>query len=370
MLIHRVEIAPPSAFRPRRFDFLLRPKIVLGRWARRIRRALAAPLPVGVPHRFPFLAAFLSLAPGLGQLYNHQIKKVPYFLVTFAGFLTLTCLYVTVPYLGNILIFATISVVMASYADALVSAAAINGQYFTLRNKLAALTYPFFLLGFIGFFCAILSFFGWPFFSLFHVRGDYMQPALQKGDAICDEGITYLFRSPRPGDVVRYDPPGYSIEVPGGFTTDKHLVDPQNGWERIMAVGGETLEYRDEKYYIDGKPLSPEYYPLLSGQMYSQFKITCPPDQYIILISAGAVDNSIIIKIQGRARAPSPRNAGVIVIGWAEACCVEEKSILARTWFRSFPGPRRRFFQAKGPRFLENPPAAVKTQGGNGEQVP
>ena len=137
----------PNPSRLRRLSFLLPTGLLFRRAVHGVARALYVPLPIGVSHRFPFVAAFLSLVPGLGQIYNHQPRKTPYFVLSFIAILAVTIRFITTPYLGNILVLATISVVMASYSDALISAAAINGQYFTLRNKLAAFTYPFFLLG-------------------------------------------------------------------------------------------------------------------------------------------------------------------------------------------------------------------------------
>ena len=306
----------------------------------RIAGAVAVALPEDAPERRPFLAAFLGLAPGLGQLYNRQPKKVLFLLPLFLGLLALTVRYIKAPCLGNLLIAATIAVPLISYSDALVTAARINGQYFTLRNRLAALTYPFCLLGLIGVACSVLSFFGWPLFTLFHVRGDYMRPALQHGDSVCGEKMTYYFRGLRPGDVVRYDPPQYRIEIPGEIQSTNYLINPQNGWERVMAVGGETLERRNGAYYVDGRELSQTYYPLVPGQVYNEFKIVCPPGKYLVLISARAVDNSTLNVLRGQVgtgsldnRVPDFNVSNVIVIGWPEACCVGPEAILDRAWF-------------------------------------
>ncbi len=325
------------------------------RLSRRVLAAFTFPIPTGVSHRFYLGAGLLGLAPGGGQLYNHQPRKALYLSIIFLAFLGLTVHFITTAYTGTLLVCVTLSIMLLSFSDALATAATINGQTFTFRNRLALMTYPFFLLGFFGTLCAVMSWAGWPLFTLFHARGDYMKPAIEKGDAICGEKFTFFFRSPRPGDVVRYDPPRYSIEIVNG-SPDPHLyiVNAQNGWERILAVEGETLEYKDDRYTVNGRPLSPEYYPLVSGQVFKEFKLTCPKGKYLVLISSRAADGSLINMLQGATgQVPDFNTPGVIVKGWEDACFITSEEIFDRAWFRYFPGPRRRFFEARGPRFLD-----------------
>lgn len=347
------------------------PRVLGGRFLNRLSRRVCAffefPIPTGIRHRFYLWAGLLGLVPGIGQLYNHQPRKALYLVLLFASILSLTIQYLTTAYLGTLLVCATLAVLLFSYSDALTTAAEINGQTFSFRNRLALLTYPFFALGVISTVCAILSWAGWPLFTLFHVQGHYMQPALEKGDAICGERFSFFFRPPHPGDVVRYDPPQYSVEIPSPppFESPLYIVDAKNGWERVMAVEGETLEYKDNRYTVNGRPLSPEYYPLVSGQTFKEFKLTCPKGKYLVLMSSRATDRGIIHSIQKMAdiegttdQIPDFGAPGVIVTGWEDACFITAKEIFDRAWFRYFPGPRRRFFEARGPRFLDEVPPA------------
>ena len=334
--------------------------------------ALAVPLPENVPHRFPFVAAFLGLIPGLGQLYNHQPRKLLYLLPATAAGLILSIHFITTPYVGNVFIASTLFILMLSYADALVTAARINGQYFTFRNILAAITYPIFLLGFFGTICAVMAFLQWPFFTIFYAAHNYMDPVIRKGDRICGEGITYWLRDPKPGDVVRYDPRRFSVELPNPDPLDGDprgitwRSDPQNGWERVMAAGGETFESRDGIYYVNGRRLSRDYYPLLENCYSSNFKMECPPGKYIIVMTsrpeggdfinmlrAQTGDRAERYKGEDKLRPGGMGYAGIVTQGWEDSCIVDRKDILDRTWFRSHPSARRRFFQARGPRFSE-----------------
>jgi len=365
-LVHRADLA----LEPRRPLFGGAPPALrraLGRLQRRAARALEVPLPENVPHRFPLVAAFLGLVPGLGQLYNHQPRKLLYLLPATAAGLILSIHFITTPCVGNVFIAATLLVLMLSYADALVTAARINGQYFTFRNLLAALTYPIFLLGFFGTICAVMAWLQWPLFTLFYMGHDYMRPAIRRGDRICGEAVTYFFRDPKPGEVVHYDPPGFSAEKTGSdsiFGNDRYLINPQNGWERVMAVGGETLESRNGVFYVNGKRLSREYYPLITDQIPETFKMECPPGKFIVLITAAPEQEDIINSLKnGPGNSQVPLLKTLHLIGWEEACCVgktykeagmTKRTFYDRAWFRYHPSARRCFFQARGPRFVAN----------------
>lgn len=351
-----------SAFHPGSILARLVPLAFLARWARRLARTLQPPMPEHLSHRFPFLAGILGLIPGAGQLYNHQPRKIFYFQIPFWIFFILAWQYIRIPWWGNICIAVVTTLCLWSFFDAFLVATRINGQFIPRRYFFALFTYPFFLFGLISFAFALSAWLNFPIITLFSIRSDYMNPALCKGERICNEGVTYWFRKPRPGDVVHYNPPGYKIEIPGAVSSTVYLINPQNGWERVMAVGGETLECRDGKYFVDGRPLSESYYPLLQHPgMFQNFTITCPPDEYIILITKVAEDDGLIslLKSGGVTKAPE-LNSGYPVVGWEEACTVgkyemeaglRRMSIFDRAWFVYHPSEKRRFLQAQGPRF-------------------
>ncbi|NQU45039.1 hypothetical protein HQ520_17275 [bacterium] len=322
-------------------------------------RAIAVPLPTDLPHRFPALAGMLGLVPGLGQIYNHQPKKVLYLIPAWILFIWLSVRFITTAWFGNLFIACTIGVSMISFTDALLAAARVNGQYFTFRNTLAALTYPLFMFGVIVFTLGIMTWMNFPVISLYWVGGSFLQPNIQKGDRICGEGVSYWFRDPEPGDVVRCDPPGYKVEQ----GTNVYVVNPNNVWERVMAVEGETVESRRDVLYVDGRRLSKAYYPLVwPSRTFRDFKITCPPDKYVIL--ATYMPEEHWASFLGAASL-APSFSGAIPIGWQDACCIAKRyeegkimhrGIRDRAWFIYHPATRRRFFQAEGPRFEEDRP--------------
>lgn len=71
-----------------------------------------------------------------------------------------------------------------------------------------------------------------------------MEPTIMIGDRVLAEKLTYRFSTPKVGDIVVF-------EDPAG-------VYPQL-IKRVVAVGGQTIDFRDGKVYIDGKPLSEPY---------------------------------------------------------------------------------------------------------------
>ena len=120
-----------------------------------------------------------------------------------------------------------------------------------------------------------------------------------------------------------------------------------------MATGGETLEYRNETFYVNGRQLAKSYYPLVPKQIKTHFTITCPKNKYIVLISARAVDNGLVNLLKAGGALKVPKFKGNIVIGWHQACCVLKEEISDRAFAIVAPAPRPQFLQAKGPRLIE-----------------
>ncbi len=71
-----------------------------------------------------------------------------------------------------------------------------------------------------------------------------MIPTIELKDRVLAEKISYRFRDPKPGDVVVFEDP-----------TGQHpkLI------KRVIAVGGQTVDIRDGKVYVDGTQLDEPY---------------------------------------------------------------------------------------------------------------
>lgn len=105
----------------------------------------------------------------------------------------------------------------------------------------------------------------------FMIPSSSMSPTLQIGDRVMVEKLTYYFREPRRGDIIvfRYPP-----REPGAMNTSKWFYWPfeQIGEtlhlthrgvtpyvKRVVATGGETVELRKGKLYINGKRVEEDY---------------------------------------------------------------------------------------------------------------
>lgn len=71
-----------------------------------------------------------------------------------------------------------------------------------------------------------------------------MESTIMIGDRVLAEKISYHFRDPKPGDVIVFDDP-----------TARH---PQL-IKRIIAVGGQEIDIRDDRVYIDGEAIDEPY---------------------------------------------------------------------------------------------------------------
>lgn len=91
-------------------------------------------------------------------------------------------------------------------------------------------------------------------FQAFSIPSESMLPTLEVGDRIVVEKLSYRFGEIERGDVVVFRPP-----VDAEFHPSiRHLV------KRVVAVGGDTVEARDGRLYVNGE-LSPEPYVQESG---------------------------------------------------------------------------------------------------------
>lgn len=71
-----------------------------------------------------------------------------------------------------------------------------------------------------------------------------METTIMIGDRVLAEKISYRFRDPEVGEVIVFNDP-----------TARH---PQL-IKRVIAVAGQQIDIRDDKVYIDGKPLDEPY---------------------------------------------------------------------------------------------------------------
>jgi len=339
-------------------------------------RNLRFPVPEDLPYRHPWQAGFLSLLPGLGQIYNRQPAKAALFFLVFvvlAAVVVATILHPT----SYLWIAALVAWILLAFNDALVTATKINGQEWTRSYIIAAYSALFFYL---GLFWSLSQFFLigglivlilYAAYSLFWLRGqvsrakiltvlgvsggilvaatvlnprgnpvlhrwvywpsDVLAPAIQSGDFIYVDAVTYWFRPPRLGEIVYYDPRRYTIQQ--GDNT--YAVNISNALERVVALPGDRFERRDGRFFRNGREVAPAFAPLHSQGLPGGIDMTVPEGHYLVFISYGPKES-----LFGN-QAPAP-NEGVSP-NWGEACFVARREMLGRALFIWHPIPRRQW---------------------------
>ena len=71
-----------------------------------------------------------------------------------------------------------------------------------------------------------------------------MEPTLKVGTHLVLDKLTWIVRDPRRGDIVAFQEP---------LPPHEELV------KRVVAVGGESVELREKKVFVDGKELDERY---------------------------------------------------------------------------------------------------------------
>jgi signal peptidase I len=80
----------------------------------------------------------------------------------------------------------------------------------------------------------------------FFIDGPSMQPTFYTGQFVLISRAHYLFGSPQRGDIVVFN-------APGSRADDTPLI------KRLIALPGETLEFRESRVYINGALLDEPY---------------------------------------------------------------------------------------------------------------
>ncbi|MBN1901715.1 signal peptidase I [Candidatus Sumerlaeota bacterium] len=303
----------------------------------RLKKIFRSEIPEGIPHRFPFLAAGLSLLFGAGQVYNRQYKKAAFFFLADVLWLWIVAATITLWY-SNIIIFFFVAFLLYAYNDGLVTAVKINGQQWTLRYSLAAYSALFFILGFV---MIISQFFFFSIFKLVHVTQPTLEPFFHDGDLVYVDCLTYKFRKPQRGEIIFYTPERFYMEIPSaGWDGTKYAVWERRTFERIMGLPGDVVERKQGKFYLNGNPMPYWMQPILPDNVFPDMKFEVPEKRYLAIFSHSPQEISLGPSWGGKS--PSLRAPGVILIGWDKTCLVEKKQIFGRAMFIINPPKHRR----------------------------
>jgi signal peptidase I len=124
----------------------------------------------------------------------------------------------------------------------------------------------------------------------FFIPTESMYSTLTEGDRVMVNKLSYVFGSPSRGDIVVFDNPsrdddGESLlgavfrhigESLGMSSPDSALI------KRVIAVGGETIEIREQRVFIDGEAIDEPY--LDEGVRLRNFGPQEVPDGFIFVM--------------------------------------------------------------------------------------
>jgi len=104
-------------------------------------------------------------------------------------------------------------------------------------------------------------------FQPFYIPSESMVPTLQVGDRIIVSKLTYRFSEPGRGDIMVF----------------KFPMDPSRDFvKRTIGRGGETVEIRNSRLYINDKPVAEPYLP--EGLRFGDFgPVKVPPGSYFMM---------------------------------------------------------------------------------------
>lgn len=101
-----------------------------------------------------------------------------------------------------------------------------------------------------------------------------MEPTVQINDRLVIEKLSYRFQPPNRGDIVVFRAPQEALLLSEATGNDAYL-------KRLIGLPGETVEIRDGKVFINGKPLRESY--IKSPPSYTWGPHRVPDHHYLVL---------------------------------------------------------------------------------------
>jgi signal peptidase I len=96
-----------------------------------------------------------------------------------------------------------------------------------------------------------------------------MEPTLHEGQILIISKVNYLIGEPERGDIVVID-------------SEQDKLEHLNLIKRVVGLPGETVEIKDSKVYIDGKPLEPDFTQSPTPDFGFE-KTTIPKGEYMVM---------------------------------------------------------------------------------------
>ncbi len=200
--------------------------------------------------RNPIIASFLAIiGPGLGQIYNGQIKKgITFYFVSYLLLFLLPLTGLQYRFYG-LLLFVGVGILFVLYimGDGLI--VALKTKEVTLKWYNRWYFYLLFALLTIGVSSITEDFVENKILGIktYKVSVGTMMPSLMSGDRIMVNQKHYKSNKPQRGDIVVF----------------KYPKDPSREFiKRIVAVGGDVIKSKNKVIYVNAKPINEPYIQL------------------------------------------------------------------------------------------------------------
>ena len=133
-------------------------------------------------------------------------------------------------------------------------------------------------------------------FQAFYIPSVSMEPTLKVGDRVLVNKLSYKLHDVHRGDIVVFERPSTDPQTVEGCDGKSVTITPQKNAEevhdlikRVIAVGGETIEARAGKIYVNGSELDEPYLrtdivtPPFEQSAYPTQCIKVPKDEVFVL---------------------------------------------------------------------------------------
>jgi len=322
-----------------------------------IRGRLHFDLPTGLPHRFPWSAAYLAMLFGAGQAYNRQYAKAVLFGLIQVAVLAVFLLTFFKPW-NDWIALAALAWLFYAMSDAYSCAVKINGDSWRWRHLVAVWFALFF---FVGSFVFLLQVFGNGLLFLTTINSRGLSPAFEKRDKVLVLAWPFKNWWVQPGTVVYYNPPAFSMIRPGALSTDVYTLNERNSFGVITALPGQTISRnKGGPIMVNGLAVPPRLLPLIPAGALDTFEVPIPADHYGVVFSHRVSEEGPLSLLGGAfgGTVPTPRQAegqGFGVRDYDVVTRVPKGEVYGIVLFRFHPPERRAWFGTSGGIWSENP---------------
>lgn len=344
--------------------------------------------PRPLPYRYPWVAAWLSLLPPAGQLYNRQSRKAAFLGLVFWGGMWLA-LFTLRAWWNNYLLVGLVVLWSTIVTDAFVTSVRINGERWSFRNTLATwfamifyagvlitclqFLLPTLFLGLAVLVLGVLTSLGllrhrainWKtwlavagiallllvpvaalrgsgrVFAFVRVTKELDRAEMRFGDTLLVWYGAYWFREPKLGEVVHFDPPRFLMERTGALSSETYIVNIQDYFQRVCGVPGDTIEIAPPLILRNGQLLPRSDYPLGAENLTAPFRFVIPEGHFFLPVTVIPRD-TLVGMVAGQP--PALFQRGWIFKDWDRACVVPRSAIMGKVLAIANPPERRRWF--------------------------